>query len=136
MKKWMLILSGSLIALGTLFVLLDRPNLWIENKGANVIAHVETLGEYPTTILHFQIKDVSSGIIVFELIKDKGTPQIHTFSLSVGENSVIFADPQYGSYRVIVPAGGNKFILSPGINYRILVWGNGWLPIHANFKFG
>jgi hypothetical protein len=135
MKKWMLILSGSLIALGTLFVLMDRPNLWLENKGANVIAHVETLGEYPTTVLHIQIKDVSSGKIVFELVKEEGTPQIHNFSLSVGENPVNVADPEHGSYRVVAPAGGNKFVLRPGTNYRILVWGDGWLPIHANIKF-
>jgi hypothetical protein len=135
MKKWILILTGTLITLGAMFVLLSRPNLWLETKGTNVIVHVETLGEYPTTILHIQIKDTSSGNVIFELVNEQGTPQIHNFSLSIGDNPVSVADPQHGFYRVVVPAGGNKFVLRPGINYRILVWGDGWLPNHANLKF-
>ena len=138
MKKRIIIPVCALLALLALvagIVRFNRPTVRLEATGAAIVVRVETLGEYPTTIRHILLKNASSGAVVFELVTENGTPQIHNFLLSAGANSITTADPQYGSYRAITPASGESFVLRPGVDYRIEIWGTGWLPSHADLKF-
>jgi len=125
----------SLLVMVGIYEWFTRPQLRIERNGASAIVHVETLGEYPTTIRHIRVKEASSGKVVFELLTEGGTPQIHDFHLSVGGNSTSAADPQYGSYRVTVPASKDTFFLQQGVKYRVTVWGDAWMSSESALKF-
>jgi hypothetical protein len=112
------------------------PAITLEHSGPSaVIVHVETLGEYPTTVRHIRIEDASSRKVVLELLTASGTPQIYSFRLSAGENSTNLADPSSGTYRVTVPVGKDTFTLQPGVRYRVTLWGDGWFASGANVKF-
>ncbi len=111
------------------------PAMRLERVGPAVIVHVETLGEYPTTVRHIQIRDASSAKVVFEVLAQNGTPQIYSIRLSAGENSTHVADPEQGSYRVVAPTGTNTFLLQQGVQYRLTIWGSGLLSRESDFKF-
>lgn len=134
-RLYILVVVCSLMVLVTAVGCFKRPAVRLENSGSSVIVHVETLGEYPTTVRHIRLKDASSGKVVLELLTESGTPQIYSFRLSVGENSTHVTDPEHGSYRVAEPSGKNSFSLQPGVHYRLTIWGNGWPSREADLKF-
>jgi len=133
--KRILILFCALVVLTATGGCFKRPAVRLENSGSSVIVHIETLGEYPTTVRHIRLKDASSGKVIFELLTESGTPQIYSFRLSVGENSTHVADPEHGSYRVAEPSGKDTFSLQPGVRYRLTIWGNGRPSSETDLKF-
>ena len=132
--KRILILICALLMLAALVGCFKRPAVKLEHSGLSVIVHVETLGEYPTTVRRIQIADAASGKVIFELQTENGTPQIYNFRLSAGENSTHTADPEHGSYRVVEPNGKNTFTLQPGVHYRLSIWGSGWQSSETDLK--
>jgi hypothetical protein len=134
MKK-ILIPVCTLVVLVAAVGCFKRPAVKLENSGSSVIVHVETLGEYPTTVRHIRLKDATSGRVIFELLTESGTPQIYSFRLLVGENPTHVADPEHGTYRVAEPSGKNTFSLQPGVRYRLTIWGNGWSSSETDLKF-
>jgi hypothetical protein len=133
--KRILILVSLLVALVAAASFFKRPPLRLERSASSVIVHVETLGEYPTTVRHVQLRDDRSGKVIFELLTESGTPQIHNFRLSIGENSARVAEPENGSYRVVEPSGKNTFSLQRGVHYRLRIWGNGSASSDTDLKF-
>jgi len=133
-RKLAYILTFLLLVIVAGTAILGRPPLWLETSECSIVIHVETLGEYPTTVRHIQLKSVASGDVLFEVIRGSGAPQIHSFRLSIGKNQVNIADPQAGTYRVLRPAVSDSFDLRQGEKYKLTVWGNGWLPAHANLQ--
>ncbi len=112
-----------------------RATLTVGKSGDSATVHVETLGEYPTTIRRIIIKDAFTGIEVFDLVAENGTPQIYDFRLSVGNNSTNIVNPEHGSYRVAVPAGKSQFFLQRGVLYDVSVWGENSRPRDVEFRF-
>jgi len=133
--KRILILLCSFLVLSAAVGCFKRPPVKLENSGSSVIVHVETLGEYPTTVRRVQISNATSGKVILELQAENGTPQIYNFRLSAGENSTRIADPEHGSYRVVEPSGKKTFTLEAGVRYRLSIWGNGWPSSEAEVKF-
>jgi hypothetical protein len=147
--KWVgLTFGGILLAALFLFVLVfadvlgffRRPPLRLEQSGSSVIAHVETLGEYPTTVGRVRITEAASGKVVFEVAASKEfagkmAMQIHNFRLTAGENSTRAVEPEINPYTVVVPNGKNTFTLQPGVKYRLTLWGDSWTFSEASFKF-
>jgi len=128
----------SLFALAVLLTALGcfaRPAVRLERIGSSVVVHVDTLGEYPTTVRHIRLWEASSGKVLFELLAKGGTPQIYFIRLSAGENSTQVADPEHGSYRVVEPGGRNSFSLQQGVQYRLTIWGSGLLPSESDIRF-
>ena len=115
-------------------VISGRPPLWLETSERSIVIHVETLGECPTTVRHIQLKSVASGDVLFEVIRGSGTPQIHNFRPSIGKKPVNIADQQAETYRVLRPAVSDSFDIRKGEEYNLTVWGDGWLPAHANLQ--
>jgi hypothetical protein len=95
---------------------------------------VQTLGEYPTTVNRIRLTEVSSGRVVFEVLPKDRTPQITTFPLAAGENSADILDAQHGTYRTVIPSAGRTFSLRPGEEYKLAMWGTGWLSSIVSFK--
>ena len=130
------ILMSVMVALVAMTGCFKRPAIRLERAGgASVVVHVETLGEYPTTIRHVEIKEISSGKVVFDLLADSGSPQIYNFRLIAGENPTRVADPEHGSYRVDEPKGKATFTLQKGARYRLTIWGDGWPPSKTDVQF-
>jgi hypothetical protein len=127
-RLYILVLLCSLMVVVTAVGCFKRPAVRLETSGSSVIVHVETLGEYPTTVRHIRLKDASSGRVVLEMLTESGTPQIYNFRLSVGENSLHLVDPEHGSYRVAEPSGKNAFFLQRGVHYQLMIWGEGRRP--------
>jgi len=125
----------SLVMLFAIVGCFKRPAVKVESSGSSVIIHVETLGEYPTTIRHIRIKDTSSEKVVFELLTESGTPQIYSFRLSPGGNSTHVIDPEHGSYRVAEPSGKDTFVLQRGVPYRLTIWGDGSRSSEVDVRF-
>jgi len=65
---------------------------------------------------------------------DGRVPQIATFRLTAGNNSVDLIEPYVGKYTVIVPNGAKTFYLSPGTKYRLAMWETRWLPSRVIFS--
>jgi hypothetical protein len=147
--KWVgLTFGGILLAALLLFSLafadalgfFRRPPLRLEQSGSFIIVHVETLGEYPTTVGHVQITEAALGNVVFEVVARKEfagkmETQIHNFRLTAGENSTRAVEPEINPYTVVVPSGKNTFTLQPGVKYRLTLWGDSWTFSEASFKF-
>ena len=129
------ILAGALLTLFALTGCFKRPAIQLEKSADSVVVHVETLGEYMTTVRRVRIDDASSGKVIFDLMTESGTPQIFSFRLSAGENSTHIADPEHGSYRVAEPTGRNTFSLQKGTRYRLMIWGDGRSPSEADIQF-
>jgi hypothetical protein len=115
-----------LVAASIAISALLRPPVTLEKLGSTVTVHVETLGEYPTTIRHIRLTDTSSRQTVFELLAQGGTPQIYNFRLSLGVNSARIIDPEHGSYRIVAPSDSSTFLVRPGVAYRLEIWGSHW----------
>ena len=109
------------------FVLLScdsgLPSLRVEHGTDSVTVHLETLGEYPTSVGRLLLADVQSGQTIWELRRLKGTPQLWKVAFRAGENP---AEPAGvtggGSFEVVRPQGASSFDLEPGGEYRLTVW--------------
>jgi hypothetical protein len=88
---------------------------------SEVVVDVQTLGEYSTTITRVRLTDLNQSRVVWEIVTERGTPQIHDFALKLNDNSIML-DAQYGDYRVLVPIGASHFALRKGVTYRIELW--------------
>ena len=125
---WVLVIVVLLVA-GVWF--LRRPHLTIKYVAGNATVHVETLGEYPTSIRRIQIEDSDSGNVVLDLKEENGTAQIRNFTIVAGKNPVGFVHPALGSYRVIRPIDSPAFFIQTGRTYRLTIWRDPLLPAHA-----
>jgi len=134
MLKAVIILMSLLLVGVAVYVRLDRPPITVRQQNAAVVIGAQTLGEYPTTISRIRLAEVSSGKVVFEVIRKDGTPQLTSFPLSAGDNSIDVIDPQYGDYRVATPSAGKTFALRPKDDYELAMWGTGWLPSRVKFR--
>ena len=130
-----IVLVGILLTMIALSACFKGPALRLENSAGSVVVHIETLGEYMTTVRRVRIDEASTGRVIFDLMTESGTPQIFNFRLSAGENSTHIADPEHGSYRVAEPIGKNTFSLQKGIRYRLMIWGDGRSPSEADIEF-
>jgi hypothetical protein len=65
---------------------------------------------------------LTDDAVVWQLLADSGTPQIHRITLTVAPNAAQIQTPT-GRYRVVVPSTGAQFVRSRGTRYRIEVWG-------------
>ncbi|HKF49816.1 MAG TPA: hypothetical protein VKB38_20815 [Terracidiphilus sp.] len=105
-----------------------------------MVVHVETLGEYPTTIRHLRIVEASSGRVVLDLVAkaeyaNTGATQTRNFSLVSGKNSTHLLKPGIDSYEVRVPESGRTFNLQPGVAYRLKAWNGSWIASQTKFSF-
>ena len=132
MKK-IIIALGILAALGVVaagWIAVMTPPLSIEYRQGKVVAHFETLGDYPTTIRRIRIEEVDAGAVVFEAEAQSEPAQIYSLELKGGENPANLLAEQSSAYRVAVPRSAH-FVLRTDRRYRISVWGDGWPPSRA-----
>ncbi|MGB8262069.1 MAG: hypothetical protein WCE75_17050 [Terracidiphilus sp.] len=132
----LLFLALSILALNDAF----GPPLSIERKGSVRIVHVETLGEYPTTIRHVRIEEAGTGKVVFDARirpehRGRSEEQIHNFRLQAGENPIDAVNPDEDVYAIVEPKGRASFSLSPGTDYRLTVWETPWIPSREKLRF-
>jgi hypothetical protein len=109
------------------------PGASVAYAPGKAIIHVETLGEYPTTIRHVRLEEISSQSVIFDAVAANGTPQIHNFELSIGSNSIDMLQSSSGEYRIVRPVG-KTFTLQSDRQYRVSLWGGGWLPSHVDVQ--
>ncbi len=94
-----------------------------EHLGNSVVIHVETLGEYPTSVGRIRLTEVSSSKTIWEIQRSAGTPQLWKFELRSGENPVIpTVVTGGGSFSVVAPIEAESFSLSIDSRYRLTVW--------------
>jgi hypothetical protein len=99
----------------------NAPPLRLVRSSRDIVVDVQTLGEYPTTVNRIRLSDLQSTV-VWEVVTQRGTPQIHDFALKLDDNPALL-EAQYGDYRVVTPNGADRFVLRKGVRYRIEVWG-------------
>jgi len=99
------------------------PSLRVEHGADSVTVHLETLGEYPTSVGRLLLADMQSGQTIWEVRRSQGTPQLWKVAFQAGENP---AEPPGvtggGSFEVVTPQGASSFDLGPGGEYRLTVW--------------
>jgi hypothetical protein len=100
---------------------------------AGIMADVQTLGEYPTTVTHVRLMKTPNGPTVWEIKAKLGTPQIHKLAFVAGMNSVALAHPDSGEYEVIIPKEKSSFILEKNTTYTIEMWGTSDQSAKADF---
>ena len=143
--RWTCWIVGSTLVWSVVLVVLAflgvfGPPLSIEQKGSIRIVHVETLGEYPTTIRRVRIEEARTGKVVFEARirpehQGRSGEQIHNFGLQAGDNPVNAVNPDEDVYAIVEPKGRASFALSPGTEYRLRVWGFSWIPSREKLRF-
>jgi hypothetical protein len=95
------------------------PPLRLVQTGTQITVDVQTLGEYPSTVNHIRLSEVSQSAVLWEV---QGDAQIYNFTLKMGENPALL-DADRGVYRVVTPQGVERFVLRRGTTYRIELWG-------------
>jgi hypothetical protein len=134
--KRILLLVCALVAFVAVVGCFKRPAVKLENSGSSVIVHVETLGEYATTVRHIRLKEASSGKVIFELLTGKwNTADLQFSALERGQ-------PYYPCRRsrarlLSSSRAQREEHLRPqtGVRYRLTIWGNGWPPSKTDLKF-
>jgi hypothetical protein len=99
------------------------PSLPLESAPGRVTVHVETLGEYPTSVDKVVIERVAANAgESAPLFAAQGADgaQIRSFVIRAGANDRNLLHPSHGSYRVTVPASGDFEVLR-GATYRVTV---------------
>lgn len=113
----------SLAALVFLACDLGLPRLHIEHGPGSATVHLESLGEYPTSVGRLLLTDVQSGQTIWDARRSAGTPQLWKISFQAGENS---AQPVGvvggGSFDIAIPQEAPSFSLEPERKYRLTVW--------------
>jgi hypothetical protein len=98
-----------------------------------VTIHVETLGEYPTTVGSIRISDPSKRD-VFSL-RGNGEFQLWNFKLKSGLNPTKIEKVGHGSYDVVVPSGALSFRLVANTTYVATVCSSRFVCDHIKFSF-
>ena len=93
----------------------------ISTNGDTVKVDVATLGEYPTTIARIRLEDQSDHVL-WEVVANDGSPQIHEITFKAGLNSSSAPDSVSGKYRVVIPKSDDTFELHRGRAYRLDLW--------------
>ena len=99
-----------------------RPPVRVEMSNSSAEVHVETLGEYPTTIVHLRLQNRQTHSVVWEIKADTGTPQIWRMGFKPGDNPVLLVSPIAGTYKVVFPIGSDHFRLEKGVDYELSLW--------------
>ena len=101
------------------------PGIEIQEHGERCFIDISFLGEYPSDVRKFQVRDGDQ--IVWEIVAGDDGGQFHRLWLQVGENEATFTDAYHGTYTTKIPESSRTFSLDRGIDYEILVWDNwGW----------
>lgn len=100
------------------------PPLQIETQRDSVTIHLETLGEYPTSVSRLVLTEVRSGDTLWEVRKaPAGIPQLWRITFRAGSNPTevtsIFGD---GSLEVVEPKNAASFELEAGREYQLRIW--------------
>jgi hypothetical protein len=93
----------------------------IDSGKNQAVIHVETLGEYPTTIESFAVTRVEQPSTAVFSIKGVDTFQTWNFKLSSGVNQTSSINTAHGEYRVTFPATEKTFVLQKGTPYKATV---------------
>ena len=101
------------------------PVTRLTRNDVELVVDFKTLGEYLTTVTRIRLRETDSERVVWEIVESRGTPQLWEFRLRPGSNSVRIAEPDFGSYEVVVPNGTELFGLTQKRSYVLEVWG-GW----------
>jgi hypothetical protein len=91
--------------------------LQIDVNNDEALVHVETLGEYPTTVSSFQVARFDQPNSPVFAIQGLGNFQTWNFKLHRGLNHVSLVDASHGGYKVSSPSYGDEFQLSPKTKY-------------------
>jgi hypothetical protein len=116
----------------------SRPSIRLTQTGDTVVVHVETLGEYPTTITRVRLTDRDTGDVVLELIAlfpTESRSQIYEITLCAGQNNVAAVFPEYEAYRTVTPASKKSFTLKRGKKYLVEMWGKSSRASKAVIEF-
>jgi len=111
-----------------------RPFITLEVSQNSVIAHVETLGEYPTTVSHIRLTERQSGTVVLELQCATSPCQIHKLTLKAGENKIQDVLPESDGYPITVPQKSTAFTLSRDTDYLLQMWGTASRPAQITIR--
>ena len=96
------------------------PPIKCEASGKNMIVHLETLADYPTSIDRIVIAESDRpDPPVFEA-RSEDHAQIHRFMIHAGSNDVGVLHPSSGTYQTLIP-DGRSFVLIPNELYRVTV---------------
>ena len=97
-----------------------KPPFSLRSENGVITVHVETLGEYPTSISRIVVSEAETGHIVWKVIPSGELFQIHSFPLRAGLNSATLK-PFWGAARTVVPQGRQSFLLKTGVLYQVRV---------------
>jgi len=130
--RWMSVVGVTvLLATGCEVI---RPPLRVTRDRDGVVIDVQSLGEHPTTVKRVRITDAATGRTVWDVVGASGF-QFNTIVLHAGANKSDQPDFLRGTVKVITPNSAT-FILAPGTNYDVEVWGAGTarVPARASFR--
>jgi hypothetical protein len=85
------------------------------------VIHVETLADYPTTVLSFAVAQADRTDSPLFSIEGVNTFQTWNFKLNSGVNQISSINPAHGQYRVISPSSEKTFVLQAGTSYKATV---------------
>ena len=116
---------GILCVLIAIIAACGGPGVEIQEHGNRCFVDVSFLGEYPSDVRKFQVRDGDQ--VVWEIVAGDEGGQFHWLWLQVGENDATFTDVYHGTYNTKIPKDSSTFSLDNGIDYEILVWDKwGW----------
>jgi hypothetical protein len=96
-------------------------SLRIDTSKQHAVIHVETLGEYPTTVESFALKPANQPNASVFSIEGTDTFQTWNFKLNSGVNQTSSIETSHGQYRVTSPMSDKTFVLQAGTPYRATV---------------
>ena len=97
-------------------------NVRIEKTPESITAHVETMGEYPTTVKRICLTDVGKNLVIADFVAGKPPTQIHKIKLKLGNNTPADCFPEYDIYDILVPKGNSPFFIEKGRRYLLQIW--------------
>lgn len=115
-------LVTGLIVTQLLLAQCGRPPLRVSSEAGAVVIDMQTLGEYPSDVGRVRLTDPSTNQVIWE-VEGRDEPQLGRVRLQAGQNAAAIQDVRHGSYSVVIPSEGATFMLKPGVQYRLEVWG-------------
>jgi hypothetical protein len=109
------------------------PPLKVTRREAVVVVDFRSLGEYQTSVSKLRLTDTTDGSIIWELEQESGDPQLFEVVLKRGLNLAGAAEPEAGTYKVVVPKASKEFTLIEGREYLLEAWGG--TGRHAEARF-
>lgn len=114
----------------------SQPPLRLEKAGDTLHVRLETLGEYPTTILRMRLLDRDADQAIWETAAKQGGAQLWRFDLKLGINSANLNSQIISeSFNVVIPTNASTFEIFATRNYTLTVWGTSSRPRSASFSF-